>query len=263
LKQESRNLTRLTVIAGVAGLVLQGVGVLLGLVDPGRDLHMDEALYVSWARRMADFNDWFLRYPGYRMDKPPFFLLSLALSLKAFGHNLVAMHLPNLVFGAAACAFTFRLGFHAGGAAAGWLALALLGSSWFWQFYSFSVFTDVALTAATVGAVCAAVEGRWALAGSACALAAGFKQFGLFTAVFVPALMLVNPPGPSGAAFSRFARGFAPVALSVLAWEAFNRNPLLPWMVTRQVTLGFDPSSIPSRFADWAGLFVGIWIPAF
>ena len=130
--QEKRALNRHTILAGVAGLGLLAVGIMLGLVDPARDFHQDESLYVSWARRMADFNDWFLRYPGFRVDKPPLFLLTLAVSMKALGHGLLALGLPNLIFTGLAGAFTYRLGFHAGGALAGWLAVALLGSSWFW-----------------------------------------------------------------------------------------------------------------------------------
>ena len=202
-------------------------------VDGARGAHMDEAVYMLWGRQMAHQHDWFLRHPLVRVDKPPLLPLAVSAAFTLERPGLATAMVPSRLAGIAAGVAVFALGARLAGPLAGWLAVVLLGTSWFWEFYVHSVFTDAGLGAATTAALAAAWAGAWGWAGGLAAAAAGCKQFGLLAVVAVlllaarPGLRGVLPPGR--VPLRRALRGLALGLTPLVVWELANRNPFLPW----------------------------------
>ncbi len=224
----------------------------LATVDPGRELHGDEALYMYWGQRMARFDDWFLRRGS--PDKPPLLPAAMGAAFKAGGVSRGTAALPNRLMGVLGAAAVFGLGTAVGGAAAGWFSLLLLGLSGGWQFHSFSLFTDAGLAALTACAVWACVTGRWGAAGACSALAAGFKQFGLFAILGVLSAAFFAGSAGRGSRLRRLLRGLVLAGLPLAVWETAVR-PV--WGAFRPSTVGtgggFPWSELPERLGFWTG----------
>ena len=251
----------------VAGVVLRA----LLLARPG--LHPDEALYASWALRIADGSDPALL--GVYVDKPPLLLYLLAglFQLAGFdGHAgpdiaplLLAGRLAALLASAASLALLWLIARRVYQPAVALIALALFALSPLAVRLAPTLFTDPWLTLWMLLSLWAALAGRSWLAGIACGLAFATKQQGLLlapllVAAFLGALRQPAQPLPASRRrlIWRWCNGFALIAVAVLWWDSL-RWQWMPsfWERSAQsyggVALALDASLWP-RLAQWGEL---------
>lgn len=250
-----------------AGVVLRG----LLLHRPG--LHPDEALYASWALRIADGSDPALL--GVYVDKPPllFYLLAGVFRLAGFGgmaapdiaHLVLAGRLAALLASAASLALLWLLARRAYGPAVALAALALFALSPLAVRLAPTLFTDPWLLLWMLLSLWAALGGRAWLAGIACGLSFATKQQGLLLAPLLAAVFLAtlrHPAHPLPASAGRLAwrwlNGFALVAALVIWWDSLRWHSMPSfWDRSAQtygaVGLALDASLLP-RLAQWGEL---------
>jgi 4-amino-4-deoxy-L-arabinose transferase-like glycosyltransferase len=250
-----------------AGVVLRG----LLLSRPG--LHPDEALYASWALRIADGSDPALL--GVYVDKPPLLLYLLAgvFRLASFDGTaapdiaqlVLAGRLAALLASAASLALLWLLARRAYGPAVALAALALFALSPLAVRLAPTLFTDPWLALWMLLSLWAALTGRAWVAGIACGLAFATKQQALLLAPLLLAVFLAtlrHPAHPLPASAGRLAwrwlNGFALVAALVIWWDSL-RWQWMPsyWDRSAQtygaVGLALDASLLP-RLAQWGEL---------
>ena len=198
--------------------------------------HPDEALYASFARRIAAGQDPLLA--GVLVDKPPLPFYLSALSLLVAGPTELGARLPSYFASVVSVALAARLGRRLYGRATGLLGAALLAVSPFAVLFAITAFIDPLLVAAGLWALDAAAAGRWKLAGVALAVAFGVKQTALLYAPLVLALAVWRLPAEAslGAALRALARAAGPMIVGlalttalVFAWDAARRPPIGFW----------------------------------
>jgi 4-amino-4-deoxy-L-arabinose transferase-like glycosyltransferase len=210
--------------------------------------HPDEALYGSFARRIASGQDPLLA--GVLVDKPPVSFYLTALSLLLIQNGELGARLPTLYASVVSVALLFVLARRLYRTPTALLAAGLLALSPFAILFSITLFLDPLLTAAVLWALCAAVRARWRGLAVALAVAFAIKQTAL---VFVPlalALSLVRLPAaaePRAAlrwlwpAFTRLAAALAIAAVAIFAWDAARMAPIGFW------SQGYT-DNVPGRF---------------
>ena len=203
----------LTARWGLAVVLLAGLALRLGLLSrPG--LHPDEALYASWALRIAEGRDPALL--GVLVDKPPLFLYLLAGLFRLAGHagantadlaGLVAAgRLAAVGASLVSLVLLWAVARQVYGRRAALLAVALFAVSPLAARLSPTLLTDPWLVLWMLLGLWAGLKGRSWLTGLACGLAYATKQqavllIPLILAVyfFSPRLrpsQLDNPPAP-------------------------------------------------------------------
>lgn len=258
------------VVVLAAGLILRGL--LLGW--PG--LHPDEALYASWALRIADGSDPALL--GVYVDKPPFLLYLLAGLFRLAGFDganspdverlVMAGRLAALLASGASLILLWLIGRRVYGAAVAVIALALFAVSPLAVRLAPTLFTDPWLVLWVLLGLWAAVDRRAMLAGLACGLAYATKQQAVLLVPLLLAVFLVvtrgpaaqmAPQPPSAARLTwRWLNGFALVAVIVLWWDSL-RWQWMPsyWERSAQVYGGVALAAdgeLPGRLAQWGEL---------
>ena len=182
--------------AAPAGVAL-AVGILLrGLLLDQPGLHPDEALYASWALRIADGSDPALL--GVYVDKPPLLLYLLAglFRLAGFdgqapldpGRLILAGRLAAWLASSISLALLWLIARRVYGPSVALGALALFALSPLAVRLSPTLFTDPWLVLWLLLGLWAALGQRAWLAGIACGLAYATKQQGL---LFMPLLLAV------------------------------------------------------------------------
>lgn len=254
----------------VAGIALRGL-----LLDrPG--LHPDEALYASWALRIADGSDPALL--GVYVDKPPLLLYLLAGLFRLAGFDgaappdpqrlIQAGRLAALLASSASLALLWLIARRVYGPRVALGALALFALSPLAVRLSPTLFTDPWLTLGLLLGLWAALDRRAWLAGIACGLAYASKQQALLFVPLLLAVLLLNHRWPIAAIPSqavtarrlawRWFNGFALIAVAVLWWDSL-RWQWMPsyWDRSAQtyggVALALD-ASLPQRLAQWGEL---------
>lgn len=258
----------------LAPLALLAAGIVLRallLARPG--LHPDEALYASWALRIADGSDPALL--GVYVDKPPLLLYLLAGLFQLAGFDgragpdiaqlLLVGRLAALLASAASLALLWQIARRVYEPAVALAALALFALSPLAVRLAPTLFTDPWLVLWMLLSLWAALAGRAWLAGLACGLAFATKQQGLLLAplllaAFVGALR--QPARPLSASLGRqlwrWGNGFVLIAVAVLWWDSL-RWQWMPsfWDRSAQsyggVALALDASLWP-RLAQWGEL---------
>ncbi len=182
----------------VVGMVLRGL-----LLDrPG--LHPDEALYASWALRIADGSDPALL--RVYVDKPPLVLYLLAGLFRLAGFDgltlpdaprlILAGRLAALLASGASLALLWLMARRVYGPRVALGALALIALSPLAVRLSPTLFTDPWLTLWILLGLWAALARRPWLAGIACGLAYATKQQALLFAPLLLAVFLLNAYRP-------------------------------------------------------------------
>lgn len=260
------NLTHPVIAVGVlvVGLVLRGL-----LLDrPG--LHPDEALYASWALRIASADDPALL--GVYVDKPPLLLYLLAGLFRLAGFDgstaldpdrlILAGRLAALLASTASLALLWLVARRVHGPRVALAALALFACSPLAVRLSPTLFTDPWLTLWLLLGLWAALTQRAWLAGIACGLAYATKQQGLLLAPLILAVLwLAAQPSPAISLRRqqwRSLNGFALVAVVVLWWDSL-RWQWLPsyWDRSAQTYGGLVlavNSELPQRLRQWGEL---------
>ncbi|MCC7362671.1 MAG: glycosyltransferase family 39 protein [Anaerolineales bacterium] len=197
--------------------------------------HPDEALYASFARRIASGQDPLLA--GALVDKPPLPFYVSALSLLAVGPTELGARLPSYFAGVVSVALAARLGRRLYGRATGLLAAALLAASPFAVLFASTAFIDPLLAAAGLWALDAAAAGRWKGAGAALAVAFAIKQTALLYAPLALALALWRLPARADGRTGR--RALAQAAGPLLAGLALTTALVFAWDAARRPEIGF------------------------
>ena len=199
--------------ASIAGIILAGAALrLIWVFQVG--LHPDEALYASWALRIADGSDPLLL--GVYVDKPPFlpYLLAGIASLMGNAPDSIA-HLQQLVTfgrlagvgaGLASLALLWSLARPVYGKRVAALAVAFLALSPLTIRLSPSLLTDPWLVLWMLLGLWAAQRGRPWLAGIACGLAFATKQQALLILPLVLGVFLLVRHNMAGGHGQRPAR---------------------------------------------------------
>ncbi len=261
----------------MAALLVFAVGLSLrGLLLARPGLHPDEALYASWALRIADGSDPALL--GVYVDKPPFLIYLLAGLFWLAGFDgasapdaarlVMAGRLAALLASVASLALLWQIGRRAYGSTVALAALALFALSPLAVRLSPTLFTDPWLVLWMLLAMWAALERRAGLAGLAFGLAWATKQQAvllapLLLAVFIhaarlPAAQAHFQPTSAGRLAWRWLNGFALIAVIVLWWDSL-RWQWMPSYWDRSartyggLTLAVD-GDLPRRVAQWGEL---------
>lgn len=149
--------------------------------------HEDEALYSTWALRIAEGTDPWL--DGVMVDKPPLFPYLLGGLFRLLGPSEVVARLPGLAAGLGSILCLYGLARRLYGREAGLLAAWSLALSPFHISLSGTAFTDPLMVFWGLASLWAAAGQRWLLAGGCLGLAASTKQHGLF---FIPLVLLLS-----------------------------------------------------------------------
>lgn len=173
------------IIAAVAGVIF---AVSIG---EGSHLDSDDALYAQMAREMVVAGDLVdNRWSGTVLfEKPPLYLWSLAASGTALGWGEASMRLPGTLFaiGGLVAMWLLALGLGLTRSAAA-VAVALLGTSFFYFLLTRRLMTDVPLIACLLAAAACLSHGRYRWFGVLCGAAVLCK--GLAAGPLVLALVI-------------------------------------------------------------------------
>ncbi|MEZ4767361.1 MAG: glycosyltransferase family 39 protein [Caldilineales bacterium] len=283
-----------TVPAWIAGIVVAGAALrVVWAFQVG--LHPDEALYASWALRIADGSDPALL--GVYVDKPPFLPYLLAAiawlmggtfaSISQLQHLVVAGRLAGVAAGLISLALLWSIARPVYGRRVAAMAVALLAVSPLAARLSPSLLTDPWLVLFMLLGLWAALRGRPWLTGLACGLAFATKQQAvLIIPVVVAAYFLFRTGSPGRAAQTqewrvgtvashrparaglqagtlwRLVCGFALIATVVLWWDS-QRWQWMPSYWERSATTygGLALVAAPQlaqHLASWAGVLATV-----
>ena len=233
--------------------------------------HEDEALYSTWALRIADGSDPWLE--GVLVDKPPLLPYLLAGLFRVLGPSEVVARLPGFLAGLGSVVCLWGLARSLYGGTTALLAAWLLALSPLHISLSGTAFTDPLLVFWGLVAAWAAAAGRPFLAGLGLGLAASTKQHGW---TFIP-LILALYAVQVGRTSAR-PRGFRPrlltlalgfaLPMGLTTWWDAHRWAFRPSYLDRSLTAygglqwaGWD--ALPGRAVAWGHLagFLGSWPP--
>lgn len=231
-------------------------------------LHMDEALYGGFSRRILRGD--LLLMGGLNNDKPPLQAWLGALGLALFGGGESALRSLDLLLSAAECALLAWALAPLSGALAALGAGLLLAAAPLHRAYGAAAFMDAPLSLLLLGSFAAAARGRSRAAGLLWGLACWAKQTAFF---FLPLPLAAALAAASGrAALRPFARGAAWPLLALLAWALLCNHPrlgMLLGMSQHQPEVGLKLAGLGPRLGGWAGelrLALGLpptlaWLP--
>ncbi len=218
--------------------------------------HPDEALYATYARRMARYGD--LLLSDAPLDKPPLGLLVNALSFSALGEHEFTARLPAAFFSLLGVAASYRLARRLLSQRAALIVLAILTLSPFDLAFSGSAFHDPLLTLCCLLCALLISYERPFLAGIFAACAIATKQSAL---QFLPIYLLIGAMALNKLRWRNLLRFSAPiltVSLALVAWNAARAAPVDFW------TLGvINPGALRlirsdevlPRLARWLSLY--------
>ncbi|RME83764.1 MAG: hypothetical protein D6775_07300 [Caldilineae bacterium] len=218
-----------------------GLGWWLRVLSFGRfPLREDEALYAYWARLISSGKDPMLERVA--VDKPPFFIYSLAHLFTAFGPSEAVGRWLNVGCSMLALLLLWLLARRLYGRTTAHLALALYAISPFAISFAPTLYTDPMLVAWLLLALVCAAYGLGLAAGLAAGMAFATKQNALlFLPLVVAVLALARAwrwpgrvgralPEPRGTAarvlrMAGFAGGFAYTWYKVWQWDGWRILP--------------------------------------
>ncbi|MCC7207781.1 MAG: glycosyltransferase family 39 protein, partial [Anaerolineae bacterium] len=167
--------------------LLLGAALRIGALGRDVRLHPDEALYATYARRMALDADLLLR--DAPLDKPPLGLMLTALSFSLWNPGEFAARLPTVFASILSLAALAALACRLFGARVAVLAALLLALSPFDLAFAATGFHDPPLTLFLLLTCLAAASDRWTAAGVFAACAIATKQSSV---QFLPVFLAVG-----------------------------------------------------------------------
>jgi 4-amino-4-deoxy-L-arabinose transferase-like glycosyltransferase len=210
--------------------------------------HPDEALYASFARRIASGRDPLLA--GVLVDKPPLPFYLSGLSLALFGVGELAARLPSFYASLAGIALLYALARRLYGPPVAALAAWLLALSPFDILFAVTAFMDPLLTALVLSCLWAIAAGRLRLFAVFVALAFAVKQTALLLAPLGLGFSLLYLP--ASATPAKAARCLARVLWAALIALALSAVLVFAWDALRQPEIGFweqgYADNVPGRF---------------
>ena len=237
-------------------LLLLAAALRFGVLSHDARFHPDEALYATYARRMARYGD--LLLSDAPLDKPPLGLFVNALSFSALGEGEFSARLPAAFFSLINVAVCYALLRRLINRRAALIGGALMALSPFDLAFSGTAFHDPLLTLCC--ALCALMLSReqplYAGIFAACAIAT--KQSAL---QFLPIYALIGAVGLRRARIGTLVAFGVPilaVAFALMAWSAARAAPVDFW------TLGvLNPGALRlirsdevlPRLARWLALY--------
>lgn len=242
-------------------------------------LREDEALYAYWARLISSGQDPMLERVA--VDKPPFFIYSLAHVFDWFGPSLAAGRALNELCSFVTLLLLWLLARRLYGKRTAAWALAIFALSPFAISFAPTLYTDPMLVAWLVLALLLAAYGRGLSAGLALGMGFASKQTALLFIPLVMGLLLLAPipTWPHRLTRTRLraalwrllmaAVGFAYVWYKVWQWDGWRILPAeIPsfweqaWHSYGGLAL-LPPGQWPARLAAWAGVWqwLGGWWP--
>lgn len=244
-------------------MLLGGALRIFSWARPG--LHPDEALYASWALRIADGSDPALL--GVYVDKPPFLLYSLAALFRLAGFNgtippdtawLVLMgRSAALAASLTSLALLWLIARRVYGAHTALIATTLFALSPLAARLSTTLFTDPWLLLWVLLGVWAALDGRIWLAGVAAGLAYATKQQALLFLPLLFGLTLMATPRRTRAAWA-WLNGAGLIVVLVLWWDSLRWQWLPSYWERSVTTYGglawATPANWPEHLRQWAEL---------
>jgi 4-amino-4-deoxy-L-arabinose transferase-like glycosyltransferase len=211
-------------------VALASAAVLVWRLGRGSLISWDEAIYAQVAKEVASSGDWLTFRWGGRawFEKPPLFIWSVALLYRLFEVNEYWARVPAVVAGVGLAVTTRSLAARLYGAAAGWLAWALLLSTFLLVRYARMAMTDVPLTCLIILGGYAYVRLRsgsprwWVLVWSSTALAIMIKSAaGLLLPPVIGAAVLIDGQARASLRSKHFWLGAAVAAVIVMPWHVF------------------------------------------
>ncbi|HVO41637.1 MAG TPA: glycosyltransferase family 39 protein [Aggregatilineales bacterium] len=212
-------------------ILLTGMG--LRTVMLGRDVHFhpDEALYATFARRLAVHGD--LLLSDAPLDKPPLLIDAVAGAFAVFGVREFAARLPSFFADVTTLAIAYSLARRLYGPRVAALAALIVALSPFDLTFSATAFVDSLLTLWLLLALWGAAFDRPRIAGIGVALAIATKQSALQFIPLVIALWLCCHAGISrrgyGRTFRRFVLPIVVGGLLLALWSAARAAPVDFW----------------------------------
>lgn len=209
------------------GLLLLAAALRVAVLGHDVRFHPDEALYATYARRMARYGD--LLLSDAPLDKPPLGLFVNALSFSALGEREFAARLPAFFFSLLSLATCYKLTRRLLGERAALIGMAIMALSPFDLAFSGTAFHDPLLTLCCLLCALALSHARplWAGVFAACAIAT--KQSAL---QFLPIYVLVGAVALRklrAGAVLRFGAPIVAVSLALAAWSAARAAPVDFW----------------------------------
>lgn len=177
-------LTRLTVPLLI---LLLGAALRVPSLAGAVRLSADEALYATFARRVALHGDVLLS--GVQLDKPPLLFYVVGGSFALFGVTEFAARLPNVAASLLTLAAVYALSRRIYDERTALLTMLLLAMSPFDRSFAATVFTDPLLTLFVMLACLMAVSSRWRITGTLLALAFASKPSAL---QWIPLVIIVG-----------------------------------------------------------------------
>lgn len=244
-------------------LLLLAAALRMAVLRHDARLHPDEALYATYARRMALFGDFLLA--DSPLDKPPLGIMATAAAFAAWGEGEFQARVPGAAFSLIGLCAAYGLIRRLYGLRAALIAAVILALSPFDLALSATAFHDPALTMFCLLCALALARGSPAWAGvfAACALAT--KQSAV---QFLPMYVALGWVANGGLAWRDVVRFAVPIAAGaglLAVWSMLRAAPVDYW------TLGvlnpgllrlIRPDEVAPRLAAWAGSYayaVGGW----
>jgi 4-amino-4-deoxy-L-arabinose transferase-like glycosyltransferase len=228
--------------------------------------HPDEALYASFARRMALHGD--LLLSDTPLDKPPLTIAAIALSFSIFGPSEFAARLPALFASILTLAALHALARRLYGSQAGAnVTILLLAISPMDLAFAATAFLDPLLTLWLIVAMLAASHDCWRIAGIAFVMALATKQSALLFLPLIAAIGISRMARSGwtwrdiGHRFRRFAITVIIGALLLALWSAARAAPIDFWTLG---ALNNDPgrliraNEVLPRLARWLSLLTNV-----
>lgn len=242
-------------------LIITIIGALIRISLLGRNrLHVDEALYSSWALSIASGKDIFLRF--VLVDKPPVPIYILALFFKLFGASEIVARLPNLLASVAGIVVLYHVGKKLYGQGAGLLAAALLALSPYDIQFAPTVFNDPLMVMLVYCAVLLALYQRSLTAGLCFGLACMSK---LLAVALIPLLLVafyasLEGEKPFRSLWRMFlvaGAGTVAICAAVGVWDIVIRANMPRFLTVQTVNYNglniVSPGEIWQRLISWTG----------
>jgi len=222
--------------------------------------HSDEALYATWALRIATWHDPLL--VGAAPDKPPLLFYAQAVAFLILGHVEVAARLAGLIAGVLSVALVWWL---AGGIARSVppygknVAAAAMALSPFAILFSPTAFLDPLIVVFVLASLVAVMHRRHGWAGMWLGLAAATKVQAL---IFLPLIAIWGwfDLRRSPLVVRRFAVGLMIPVTLVLVWDRLRGGA--PFWIQQTINYGgirlVYASEVLPRLAGWTS-----WLPYF